>query len=152
MPGTDAVCIDASLYLSILLPDEHSPHAINAFQGWLANATEIVAPSVFAWECLNAVRQSVRQERVTNEEAFDLVGDLISLPFGIVPIEDQAEHLWTRFVLAQDLPTVYDATYLAVADQLGCELWTEDRRLHNPVHESLPQVRCASLEGREVSG
>ncbi len=35
----------------------------------------------------------------------------------------------------------YDAHYLALAEHLGCEFWTADKRLHNAVHEKLPWVR-----------
>jgi predicted nucleic acid-binding protein len=35
----------------------------------------------------------------------------------------------------------YDSVSLGLAESLGCELWTADRRLHNAV--SLPWVRLA---------
>ncbi|MFP4248495.1 MAG: type II toxin-antitoxin system VapC family toxin [Armatimonadota bacterium] len=146
MSTMESVCVDASLYLSILMPDEHSPEALAKFEAWHADDVDIIAPSVFVWECLNALRQSVRRQRLTDEEALDLLGDLVALPVGIVPVEDAAEDVWKRFVVAFSLPSVYDATYLAVADAEGCELWTEDRRLYRTVHEHLPWVRCASLE------
>lgn len=37
--------------------------------------------------------------------------------------------------------TVYDATYLALAEFVGCEFWTADRRLVAGVRDSLPFVR-----------
>jgi predicted nucleic acid-binding protein len=38
-------------------------------------------------------------------------------------------------------PTAYDAHYLALAETLGCELWTADRRLFNALQGTLPWVR-----------
>ncbi|MFO8079401.1 MAG: type II toxin-antitoxin system VapC family toxin [Armatimonadota bacterium] len=146
MPTVEAVCVDASLYLSILMPDEHSPEALARFEAWRTDDVDIIAPTVFVWECLNALRQSVRRERLTDSEALDLVGDLIALPIAIVPVEEAAGDVWSRFVVDLGLPSVYDATYLAVAHLEGCELWTEDRRLYNTVREHIPWVRCASLE------
>jgi len=146
MRRADTVCVDASLYLSILMPDEHSPEALARFKEWRTQDVEIIAPSVFVWECLNALRQSVRRGRLMDEEALELLDDLVALPVGIVPIEDAAEEVWSRFVVEFGLPSVYDATYLAVADAEDCELWTEDHRLYRTVHEGLPWVRCASLE------
>lgn len=35
----------------------------------------------------------------------------------------------------------YDAHYLALADQLGAEFWTTDRKLVRAVQPSLPWVR-----------
>jgi len=41
-------------------------------------------------------------------------------------------------------PTAYDAHYLALAEMLGCEFWTADRRLYNAVKEELPWVKWLS--------
>lgn len=38
-------------------------------------------------------------------------------------------------------PAAYDAHYLALAEMLGCEFWTADRRLHNAVKDELPWVK-----------
>ncbi len=42
---------------------------------------------------------------------------------------------------ALGLPATYDAHYLALAEHLGCELWTDDQRLLRQVATSLPFVR-----------
>jgi hypothetical protein len=38
------------------------------------------------------------------------------------------------------LPAAYDAHYLALAERVGAEFWTTDRRLANKVREALPWV------------
>ena len=40
-----------------------------------------------------------------------------------------------------ELAAVYDAHYVALAQMLGCSLWTADRNLVNAVQEKLPFVR-----------
>ena len=42
---------------------------------------------------------------------------------------------------AYGLPAAYDAHYLALADLLGCEFWTDDRRLLRQVSHDLLFVR-----------
>lgn len=42
---------------------------------------------------------------------------------------------------AQNLSATYDAQYIALAEQLGCEFWTDDRRLVRQVSATLPSVR-----------
>ncbi len=41
---------------------------------------------------------------------------------------------------ALNLPTIYDALYLALARDHGCEFWTADERLYNAVRDRLPWV------------
>ena len=43
------------------------------------------------------------------------------------------------------LPAAYDAHYLALADWLGGEFWTADRRLARAVHDELPWVRVVDV-------
>ncbi len=42
---------------------------------------------------------------------------------------------------ALGLPATYDAHYLALAERVGCEVWTDDQRLLRQVATSLPFVR-----------
>jgi predicted nucleic acid-binding protein len=39
------------------------------------------------------------------------------------------------------LPVAYDTHYLALAEQLGAEFWTADRKLVRAVQSALPWVR-----------
>lgn len=39
---------------------------------------------------------------------------------------------------------VYDAFYVALAEIVGCELWTADAQLHRDVRDGHPNVRLLS--------
>jgi predicted nucleic acid-binding protein len=43
------------------------------------------------------------------------------------------------------LPAAYDAHYLALADWLGGEFWTADRKLVRAVEDELPWVRVVEV-------
>ncbi|MBD3293620.1 MAG: PIN domain-containing protein [Armatimonadia bacterium] len=142
----ERVCVDASLYVHIMMPDEQSDLADARWEAWLEEGLSIHAPGLFLWECLNALRRAVVCERLSEQLAAEARSVLLSAPISLASMGEKAEEVWSNFVLVYDLPTVYDAVYLAAAADLGCELWTEDRRLYRTVHEHLPWVRCASLE------
>ena len=46
-------------------------------------------------------------------------------------------------------PTAYDASYLALAESAGCELWTTDGRLLKAVAGTLPWVK--TLHGEDCT-
>jgi predicted nucleic acid-binding protein len=63
-----------------------------------------------------------------------------SLPlhlYGEAALHQRALDLAERF----SLPAAYDAHYLALAEQLGAEFWTADRKLVRAVQSTLPWVR-----------
>lgn len=52
-------------------------------------------------------------------------------------MHDRALSLATRFTL----PATYDAHYLALAEELGCEFWTADKRLAGATDGAFPLLR-----------
>ena len=56
--------------------------------------------------------------------------------FGDAELHRQALKIAQRY----NLPATYDAHYLALAERLGIEFWTADRRLFNAVQSSLSWV------------
>jgi predicted nucleic acid-binding protein len=101
---------------------------------------EIVAPCHLAFEAASVIRNRIHRAEVTAEVgqlAFEaLLAQNIELihPMGLV---ERAWEMAEQF----NRPTVYDAYYLALGEELGCELWTADRRLHRAVHDVLPWVK-----------
>lgn len=43
-----------------------------------------------------------------------------------------------------------DASYVALAEMLGSELWTADQRLYEPAREAQPNVRLLSSYGKDA--
>jgi len=140
------VVMDASLFLRVLLPDERTPSVSAMWDELLGADTVVVAPHLFTWECINGILQALRQRRVDVDTAEELLGDLEAAPVEPLAIEHKAAHAWRRFVIPLGMPAVYDAAYLALAAEIGCELWTADRRLYRMVGEALPWVRAVGFE------
>ncbi|MBI4288240.1 MAG: type II toxin-antitoxin system VapC family toxin [Chloroflexi bacterium] len=132
------VCVDASLALSLLLPEDLSDRAEAAWDSWVDAEIDIVTAPLFFAEVTSVLREKVHFGRISADEgqnAFDTFLDLAVR--GTDPPELQRV-AW-RLAREYNRPRAYDAQYLAVASVLGCELWTADRRLVNAV--SAPWVR-----------
>ena len=147
MRATPDVCVDACFALTLILKEPGSDIVEELWDGWVGEGTSIWAPPLFVWECANGVRRAVVGGRVTEDEALRLLVDLQRLGVRIVPIEERPLETWTDFIAPFELPTAYDATYLTVADMLGCQFWTADRRLYRLVGEALPWVRSVAFGG-----
>ena len=128
-------CVDASLVLMLLLPDEHSNEVDALFAGWALQGVRLVGPPLLYVEVPSVIRAAVFFERISPEE-----GERAFETFCALDIEVSASG--DLHLLAWDLakefrrPRLYDSTYLAVARSEGCDLWTGDLRLANAVDRS----------------
>lgn len=123
-----SVCVDASLVLALLLPEENSEKVRNLWERWRSDAIHAVAPPMLLAEVSSVLRGAVHFRRIDPDE-----GDQAFQAFGHMPIRireyaDLLERAWgiaKRF----NQPQVYDSLYLAVAEREGCDFWTGDKRL-----------------------
>lgn len=131
------ICLDASIIVKILVQEEHSEKATALMQKVIQNRQLIVLPP-FAWaEVGTVLRKKRRRNELAVQEADDLWFEFRLFP-GIEYLSDDElmDRAWkiSRYF---DLPTLYDATYLAVAEVIeertgeACEFWTADERLIN---------------------
>ena len=127
--------------LEMLLGDKLWQRADNLFKSWSKDSRPVHAPSILYAEVTSTIRERVYRGTVQPAYAGALLGEAldwrITIWTDIRSIQASALEFATRF----NRPKAYDAQYLAVADALGCELWTADRRLVNAVGDKLPWVR-----------
>lgn len=134
------ICVDASVVLKLLLPEPDSDKAHALWALWIKEGVEVVAPCHLAFEVVSVLRNHVHRRAISAEAgqaAFDAFrGQEIVFvhPDGL---DERAWELAQRY----DRPTAYDAHYLALAETLGCDLWTADRRLINALRGALPWVK-----------
>jgi len=141
MSPTKEVCVDASLAVKVVVPEPDSDKADALFEEWANEGTLLIAPAFFVVETDSIVRQKVAlRKELTPEQAEAAFVKLQALPIQQIAVPGQRQRAWE---IATDLglPTVYDATYLALAELRGCEFWTADERLFNRVKDRLPFVK-----------
>jgi len=135
------VCVDASLAIKVVVMESDSEKADALFAQWSNEGTHLIAPAFFGVETDSILRQKVilRQE-LTPAQAEAAFTALQALPIRQLTIPAQRQRAWhiaTEFGFA----TVYDATYLALAELQGCPFWTADKRLFEQVKARMPFVK-----------
>ncbi len=136
------VCIDASLALKLVLPEPDSAKVQAQWKRWLEEGTELVAPSLFIFEGVSAIRLNVTRKQMTAEAAelafHDFIGETLEVRLLLPPdLHERAWKLAKRFKQSQ----VYDAYYLALAESLDIEFWTADEQLYKTVQRAFPWVK-----------
>ena len=134
------VCVDASLVIAWLLPEELTNKAFALRMRWDDERVELIAPSLLAFEVPSTLRQAVYRERISAGDAEEAFAAFLQMPIRITQPEDLVRRAW-EIGKAVNAPRLYDAFYVGLADIEACELWTADRRLVNLVQSRFPQVR-----------
>lgn len=134
------IAVDASVAAKWILPEEHSERALALVTTAAQTARAIVAPPLLPFEVANILRQRMIRQGLTLPSADRLMAQLLAFPVALV----MPEGLSRRALAIADehnLRAAFDAHYVALADLLSCELWTDDQRLIRQVGDKLPFVR-----------
>jgi len=123
------VVCDASALVAVLLDG-------GADGVWATEAisrSELVAPSIVAFEVANIIRRHSLAGIVGADQAAQAHGDLLDLAIEHWSYEILAPRAWA---LRRNL-SIYDASYVALAELTGATLVTLDRRIGGA-----PGLRC----------
>lgn len=146
---TSPVCVDASFLLRLVLDDPLTERAREVWSGWRRSGAPTVAPALLFFEATNALYRYARHELLTWAEAEEALTILTDLDVEIRGDQDLYGKA-LRLAAQLGLPAAYDAHYLALADDLGAELWTADGRLARAVAAQLPWVKLLAPEAGAV--
>lgn len=135
MSPVSEVCVDASLAVKVVVTESDSDKADALFDQWANEGKQLIAPAFFEVETDSILRQKVAlRKELTAEQARAAFARLRDLPIRQVSESGQRERAW-EIATGFGFATVYDATYLALAELRGCEFWTADERLFNQVKD-----------------
>ncbi len=130
MNNLPALCVDANLVVRLVaLPQDEA--IVSLWKGW--NDRRLIAPSLLLYEVVNALHQYWKAGYLGEEEVNLALKAAVALPIAL--IEDPYLHFDAqRLAMELNLPAAYDTHYLALAQRMGVELWTADRRLVAHAH------------------
>lgn len=134
------ITVDASLATKWLFAEEHTDKALDLLATTLSTRERIVAPPLLWIEMANILRQRMRRAGITLNQALELFDRFQEIPITSHSSSDlsrEALILADRYQLA----AAYDAHYIALAETLEADLWTDDRRLLRALGGKLPFVR-----------
>ena len=138
MPNSP-VCVDASFIVRLLVSEETAFQADAVWEQWHQAERPLVAPTLLYYEISNALHRYVIHGRLSPAEVATLLD--VALRLDIVLYGDAELHRRAlQLAESLSLAATYDAHYLALAERLGAEFWTADRRLARAVRSALPWV------------
>lgn len=123
------ICPDASVAAKLILVEEYAEQAGALYQAARQANERIVAPDLLPFEVTNILRQRLRRTSMQRDEASARLEDFLGADIDIDILCPAGMH--RRALILADthgLPAADDAHYLALAQDLGCDFWTGDRR------------------------
>jgi len=133
------LCVDANIVIR-LVADPGDEVVRAAWERWDAEHRRIAAPTLLFYEVSNALYRYQRAGMMGSVAVRLALRAALALPlqlYGEAALHRRALDLAEPL----SLPAAYDAHYLALAQWLGAELWTADRRLARAVQDELSWVR-----------
>lgn len=142
------ICLDASFLIPCVVAEDHSDSALAILERWAAARAVLLAPSFMIWEVGSVLRRKVAQGVLLAEQGRAALDLVLDLPVTSVDGGAVAAAAW-RIAERFDLPVLYDAAYLAVAEVEGAEFWTADAELVRRVGRALQYVRLLGRDSAE---
>lgn len=137
------LCLDSSVLIPYLTPEGNSEKAEILILNAISTSIRLVAPC-FAWtEVGSVLRKKVRRDLLTVEESLACFEDFQELPLEFIDHSDLRSKAWD-IASQHDLPTLYDAAFLACSELCGAEFWTADQVLINSLSPCPGYIRSLS--------
>jgi predicted nucleic acid-binding protein len=137
MPST--LVVDAGFALQLILPGPDQARLQAMVGDWRRSGVRLTAPALWLYEVTSAVTKAVHLWVLTEAEGRLALRLLNGLEVSLVPPDAAQAALAHEWTLRLRRTAAYDGFYLALAQTLGVDLWTTDRRLRIAVDQ--PWVR-----------
>lgn len=127
------VCVDASLVVKWLVPEEGSDQALKLYKKWFQEGVGFTAPALLEYEIGSVLRQKIVRGLLQSEDLFpifDFYGRLNILMIHVVNLMPPA----IAAAASLNQATIYDTSYLLTARQQNIDFVTADERFYKAAH------------------
>ncbi len=127
------VCVDASLVVKWLVPEEGSEQALRLYKKWCNEDMGFMAPALLEYEIGSVLRQKIVRGLLQSEDLFpifDFYGRLNILMIHVVNLMPQA----VAAAASLNQSAIYDTSYLLTARQQNIDFVTADKRFYKAAH------------------
>ncbi|MEE8401262.1 MAG: type II toxin-antitoxin system VapC family toxin [Candidatus Hydrothermarchaeaceae archaeon] len=121
MENGEKIVVDASVVAKWFLREVHSEKADAMRLDYVNGLVDLAAPDLLPYEVLNALRYNQDFGKADLEKIADSIK---GYQLHLVPIKRRSVGLAYEYGIS-----VYDASYVALANELGVELYTADSKL-----------------------
>ncbi len=122
------VVIDASAVLSYILPDEPTPsNILSIFRKYAKDEVSLLAPTLLSYEVGNAIKSVVKQKRLNELTATEIINGFKQLDIHYFGPNISA----TIALSLEHNLSFYDAAYLILAQEQKARLLTLDKKLQD---------------------
>ena len=132
--------LDASVILKWYLYDEtYGQKALDLLHKFITKELTILSPSLLEYEVINGLIIAQKRGRIKEEEILTAIEGLFDLQIDLKDLS----HFYHRSLYYCRIynRSLYDASYLALAEEEGIPLITADEGLFNAVKKELKWVR-----------
>jgi len=126
--------VDASVGVKWFIEEDYSDNADKLLEDFANGRVELKAPKSFMQEFCNAIRKYVIRGLLDKKLAKDYINEMSKIPIDYIEIDWNITKKAYEKALELSI-TVYDATYIVIADMLGAVMVTADSRLYRQLKD-----------------
>ena len=131
------VVLDSNVAVALALDTERAPAIEKRLRAWEEAKEALHAPSLFRFEVANALTRSIAAKKIDSDDAKVAWQRIVAMEISLHGLVNGPAVIAVARKLKRE--SAYDAAYIALAQELGAELWTLDGPLfRNAAGSDLP--------------
>lgn len=119
------IVLDANVIVPIAVDDQRAPLATRLIGQWLRVGDQLHAPSLLVFEVANALTRLVAAGNFPGARIAEAWRPILALPITYHTLQSDGASI-VDLALRLGRQSAYVAAYIALARQLGADLWTFD--------------------------